>query len=98
MDSDHAKQLIGPDLYPLSLHTLGAGNWQYLYLAQLLAAAENIYWIRPIPFALDIVRKTDGISPNIIGKILDGILPVGFHKFVTELWALVHEMHFMAGL
>ena len=24
-----------------------------------------------------------------IGKILDGILPVGFHKFVTELWALI---------
>ena len=37
-------------MYPLSLslHTLGAGNWQYLYLAQLLAAAENIYQIRPI--------------------------------------------------
>ena len=36
-------------MYPLSLHTLGAGNdWQYLYLAHLLAAAENIYRIRPI--------------------------------------------------
>ena len=24
-----------------------------------------------------------------IGKILDGILPVGLHKFVTELWTLI---------
>ena len=40
-------------MYPLSLHTLGAGNWQYLYLAQLLAAAENIYRIRPIQVALN---------------------------------------------
>ena len=45
----------------------------------------------------------DGISPNFIfviyiGKILDWILPIGFHKFVTELWALIdilqHEMHY----
>ena len=44
----------------------------------------------------------DGISPNFIfviyiGKILDWILLVGFHKFVAELWALIdilqHEMH-----
>ena len=24
-----------------------------------------------------------------IGKILDGILPVGLNKFVTELWTLI---------
>ena len=49
----------------------------------------------------------DGISPNFIfviyiGKILDSILPVGFHKFVTELWALIdilkHEMHYSEAI
>ena len=43
-------------MYPLSLHTLDAGNWQYFYLAQLLAAAENIYRIRPI----ESPKPTDG--------------------------------------
>ena len=43
-----------------------------------------------IPFPLDSVR-TNGwnFTQFYIGKILDGILPVGFHKFVTELWALI---------
>ena len=43
-----------------------------------------------IPFPLDSVR-TNGwnFTQFYIGKILDGIIPVGFHKFVTELWALI---------
>ena len=43
-----------------------------------------------IPFPLDSVR-TNGwnFTQFYIGKILDGILSVGFHKFVTGLWALI---------
>ena len=43
-----------------------------------------------IPFPLDSVR-TNGwnFTQFYIGKILDGIIPVGFHEFVTELWALI---------
>ena len=61
-----------------------------------------------IPFPLDIVR-TNGWNFTqfyiciYIGKIFDGILPVGFHKFVTELWSLwliflQHEMQFSAAI
>ena len=49
----------------------------------------------------------DGISPNFIfvlyiGKILDWNLQVGFHKFVTDLWALIdilqHKMHYIGAI
>ena len=60
-----------------------------------------------IPFPLDIVRTngwdfTQFYICIYIGKILDGILPVGLHKFVTELWTLIdilqHEMHYSAAI
>ena len=43
-----------------------------------------------IPFPLDSVR-TNGwnFTQFYIGKTFGGILPVCFHKFVTESWALV---------
>ena len=53
-------------------------------------------WVMPIrnPFPLDIVRTNGWNFTQLyiciyIGKILDGILPVGLNKFVTELWTLI---------
>ena len=47
-----------------------------------------------IRFPLDIMRRkgynfTQFFICIYIGKIFDGILPVGFHKFVTELKLLI---------
>ena len=47
-----------------------------------------------IPFPLDIVRKNGWNFIQFyvciyIGKVLNGILKVGFHKFVTALRALI---------
>ena len=67
-------------------------------------------WVMPIriPFPLDIVRTNGWNFTQLyiciyIGKIFDGILPFGFHKFVTELWSLwliflQHEMQFSAAI
>ena len=61
-----------------------------------------------IPFPLDIVRTNRWncthfyIYVYYIGKILDRILPVGFHKVVTELWTLIdilqHENHYSVAI
>ena len=60
-----------------------------------------------IPSPCDIVRtngwnNTQFYTCIYIGKILDGILPVRFHKFVTELLTLIdilqHEIHYSAAI
>ena len=68
----------------------------WLLPVSFLQLATYGLWVMPIriPFPLDIVR-TNGWNFTqfyiciYIGKILDGILPVGLHKFVTELWTLI---------